>query len=146
MIAEQVAWRVEPRVFRFPAFDGTQLALAWPLGDQAGSQGAKQFGPVNCKNPGMVFRVFRSMPLLRGLVSVEAGFHHKRAALNRASPCRTPSKLAQNPVNSCNLLKSCNLCNRCNSFSAFGSCLGNPDGARPPKATSMRLQSHLKAC
>jgi len=120
MITEHVACRIEPRLFAFLAFDGARLAPAWPHGDRGSGQSAEQFGPGNCKNPSMVFRVFRAMPLLRGLVSVEAGFHYKQAAFEGPSPCRTPSKLAENPVNSCNLLKPCNLCNRCRFFAVLG--------------------------
>jgi hypothetical protein len=94
VFADPVAWRVEPRVFVSLAFDGTRLAPVWPLGDQVGGQGAKQFGPDNRKNPSMILRVFRSMPLLRALVSVEADFHHEQAAPNGPSPCRTPLKTA----------------------------------------------------
>ena len=40
--AEPVAWRVEPRVFVFLAFDGTRLAPAWPLGEKVKVEGRMQ--------------------------------------------------------------------------------------------------------
>ena len=92
VFADPVAWRVEPRVFISLAFDGTRLAPVWPLGDQVGGQGAAQFGRDNCKNPGMIFSVFRSMPLLKGLDSVVTGIRYKQAGSNEPSPRHKPSK------------------------------------------------------
>jgi|ERR1035437_2329301 hypothetical protein len=48
MISESVAWRVEPRVFVFLAFDGAWLAPAWLLGDQVGGQAVSNSWPACC--------------------------------------------------------------------------------------------------